>query len=325
MRRTYECMMKWKEPKVYAARHSDKNVVAASRSGGVFTALCDEVFSKNGTVYGCILTDDFQAVHIRAEETETRNQMRGSKYIQSKLGDIFKQVKQDLNSGRVVLFSGTSCQIAGLRGFLGQEYQNLICVDIVCHGVPSPLVWKKYLQWQEKKHSSKIVSVDFRNKKKFGWRDHVETIRMENGHVVHSRVFARIFYSHNTIRPSCFECPYKSIMHPGDITIADYWGIEKAAPCFDDDKGVSLVLVNNEKGETAFENVKNNLDWQVTKMEDSMQPPLISPFKKPAERKQFWEDFSRMDFEKIARKYGGVGVINKVKDTLSIIKHKVIK
>lgn len=318
-------MVKWTEPKVYAAKHSNEGVRAASRSGGVFTALSDEVFKKSGVVYGCVMTEDFQAVHIRAEGKKTRDRMRGSKYIQSKLGDTFKQVKRDLDLGKNVLFSGTSCQVAGLHCFLGKEYDNLICVDIVCHGVPSPLVWKKYLEWQEKKHSSRAISVDFRNKEKFGWRDHVETIKMENGHAAHSRVFARIFYSHNIIRPACFQCPYKSIMHPGDMTIADYWGIEKAAPRFDDDKGASLVLINNEKGEEAFEIIKNDLEWQATEIKDSMQPPLVKPFEEPAERKQFWKDFYSIDFEKIARKYGGFGVVNKIKDMLSIMKHKVIK
>ena len=120
-------------------------------------------------VYGCVLTDDFDAVHIRADNAEERNRMRGSKYIQSKLGDIFRNVKADLDVRRNVLFSGTSCQVAGLKKYLGKEYDNLFCVDIVCHGVPSKKIWEAYLRWQEQKMHSKVASVDFRNKKDFGW------------------------------------------------------------------------------------------------------------------------------------------------------------
>ena len=135
-------MEKWKEPKVYAAKHSDEDVRAKSRSGGVFTALSDEIFTNKGVVYGCVLTEDFQAIHTRAEESSVRDKMRGSKYIQSRMGNTYKQVRADLEAGRNVLFSGTSCQIAGLQCFLGKEYEKLICVDIVCHGVPSPKIWR---------------------------------------------------------------------------------------------------------------------------------------------------------------------------------------
>ena len=210
----YVSIMNWKQPKVYAVKHKDESTRAASRSGGIFTALSDQVLSNGGVVYGCILTDDFNAVHIRADSTEERNRMRGSKYIQSRLGNTFKNVKVDLDAQRSVLFSGTSCQVAGLEKYLGKEYDNLFCVDIVCHGVPSKKVWDAYLHWQEQKNYSKISSVDFRNKKDFGWHDHVETLYFENGKSMSSRVFKELFYGHTVLRPSCYECPYKSVMHP---------------------------------------------------------------------------------------------------------------
>lgn len=317
-------MINWKQPKVFAVRHMDEGIRIESRSGGIFTALSDIILHTNGVVYGCVLTEDFRAVHVRAETAEERNCMRGSKYIQSHLGDTYKNVMADLEAGRKVLFSGTSCQVAGLRNFLRIDYENLLCIDIVCHGVPSPKVWKNYLLWQERTHHSKVIAVDFRNKRDFGWRDHVETITMENGVSVNSRVFARLFLGRNILRPSCFECSYKAIMHPGDITIADYWGIEKAAPDLDDNKGVSLVLVNNEKGESVFEKVKSDVVWKVTRIEDSMQPSLVSPFDKPGERSQFWNDFYKSDFNKIAKKYGGVGLKNKIMNKLRMIKRKLV-
>lgn len=316
--------MNWKQPKAYAVQHKSEIVRAASRSGGIFTAVSDWVLEKNGVVYGCVLDENFCAVHIRAINVDNRNRMRGSKYIQSKLGDIYKDVKKDLMDGRFVLFSGTSCQVAGLRKYLGAEYDNLFCVDVVCHGVPSPKIWKEYLQWQEKQNKSRVKSVDFRNKRDYGWRDHRETLLFENGQISSSRVFTTLFYGHCVLRPSCYECPYKSVMHPGDITIADYWGIEKAAPEFDDNKGVSLVLVNNEIGEMVFAAVKGNVRWKATRLEDSMQPPLKEPFSEPENRGVFWNDFSTKNFGYMAKKYGGWSFMSKVKRRLGKIKRKLI-
>ncbi|MCD8348896.1 MAG: Coenzyme F420 hydrogenase/dehydrogenase, beta subunit C-terminal domain [Lachnospiraceae bacterium] len=312
-------------PKVYAVKHREEAVRAASRSGGIFTALTDLVLKSGGIVYGCVLTEDFRAVHIRTGHADLRNQMRGSKYIQSELGDTYRSVKLDLDTGRNVIFSGTSCQVAGLRSFLGREYEKLICVDIVCHGVPSKKVWMKYLEWQEKRTGKKVVAVDFRDKANFGWRAHTETLTMDDGSKVSSEVFKNLFYGHTVLRPCCYECPYKDVMHPGDITIADYWGIEKAAPEFDDNKGVSLVLVNTDKGIKVFDKCKEKLVWKQTRIEDSMQPPLKAPFPRPANRDAFWKDLQTEDFAMIAKHYGGYGRIKAVKKKVSGLKRRIAR
>lgn len=309
----------------YAVKHVDEEIRANSRSGGIFTALSDLVLKEQGVVYGCILNDEFRAIHVRATDQDTRNLMRGSKYVQSKLGNIFQTVKADLTTGKKVLFSGTSCQIAGLKTFLNQEYDNLLCIDIVCHGVPSPKVWKEYLDWQEQRRSSKVKSVQFRNKKDFGWAEHIETLTMADGQQIHSKIFTKLFYGHNILRPSCYECPFKSIMHPGDITIADYWGIDKAAPGFNDNKGVSLVLINNEKGANYFHKIEHDLILQSTRIEDSLQPPLIKPFDAPKERKKFWNDFSKKPFSYIVKKYTEERLTKKLKRKIKSILRKVKK
>lgn len=317
--------MNWNKPEVFAVQHKDEKVRASSRSGGIFTALSDYVLEQDGVVYGCVLTEGFEAVHVRADSTHVRERMRGSKYIQSRMNDTYKNVKYDLEAGRNVLFSGTSCQVAGLKGYLRREYENLLCIDIVCHGVPSPKVWKAYLAWQEKKNRSKVKKVDFRNKKDFGWREHIETLYLSNGQTVNSKVFTTLFYGHSILRPCCYECPYKSVTHPGDITIADYWGIEKAAPEFDDNKGVSLTLINNEKGKEFFDAIKDQVKCKETRLEDSMQPPLIAPFPEPENRMNFWVDFEKRNFDYIVKKYGGKGIKNKIKNALRRIKRKLIK
>lgn len=312
-------------PKTYAVRHKNEKIRAASRSGGVFTALSDNVLNKEGIIYGCALSENFEAVHIRAENEIDRNKMRGSKYIQSRLGDTYKRVKLDLEDGKKVMFSGTSCQVAGLRAFLEKKYENLFCVDIVCHGVPSYKVWKAYLQWQETRVHAKVKNVDFRNKKRFGWRKHIETLTFNNGKTICSEVFKNLFYSHTSLRPSCYECPYKTVMHPGDVTIADYWGIEMVAPELDDNGGVSLVLVNNELGEALLGEVKEKLFWRETNLENSLQPPLKGPFPMPNNRMQFWDDFFKHDFDYIAKKYGGFGIWNFIKRYTRKIVCKLVK
>lgn len=309
--------MNWEKPKVYAVKHKDISTRVNSRSGGIFTALSDKILKENGVVYGCVLTENFNALHIRTENIKDRNLMRGSKYIQSALGDNFSSIKGDLENGRKVLFSGTSCQVSGLKSFLKKEYPNLFCLDIVCHGVPSSRVWHEYLKWQENKNKSKCIKVDFRNKKDYGWSAHVESLYFINSKGekkrTDSEIFKTIYYTHYTLRPCCYYCPYKSIMHPSDITIGDYWGIEKAAPGFNDNKGVSLVLINNNVGENEFNSIKPYIDYKECRIEDSMRPSLDRPFPLPKNRKGFWEDLEIYPFEKIVKKYGGCSLKSKIK------------
>lgn len=288
---------------VYAVKHGSETVRMKSRSGGIFTAISDEILKNGGVVYGCVMKDQYTAVHIRAESPDDRDKMRESKYIQSNMGDCFQQVKKDLLSNKYVLFSGTSCQIDGLRSFLDKEYDRLICIDIVCHAVPSRKIWEDFVRHQEKKYGE-CVGIDFRNKKDFGWADHIETLTFDKKRYVDTEVFKNLFYGNYISRPSCYECPYKSIYHPGDITIGDYWGVDKAAPGFNDNKGVSLVIINTEKGNAIFEAVKGSCTFMETKIEDSMQSPFLQSINKPKNRDEFWHDYRNKKFSYIIKKYG---------------------
>ena len=296
------------KPQVFAVKHKSDSERMASQSGGAFALLSDCILDQGGIVYGCAFNDQFQAVHLRADNVFDRNRMRYSKYVQSNMGEIYKAVLEDLEEGHTVLFSGTSCQVAGIKRFLdmfsdrikGQFYS----IDIVCHGVPSPRIWSDFLKWEEEKKNSNIVHVICRNKGKFGWKSHIVTTTFTNGKKYDSRVFPKIFYSHVALRPGCHKCPYKSITHPSDITIADYWGIDNALPGFKDDKGVSLVLINSEKGAKLFAGCKDKMICEKTNIEDSMQKPLIEPYDLPANRSAFWMDYNKLSFDEIARKYG---------------------
>lgn len=296
-------------PIVYAVKHKNFEMRMASRSGGIFGAVSDAVLAGGGIVYGCAMDGVAKASHIRAESKEERDRMHGSKYIQSDMADSFRQVQNDLKAGRKVLFSGTSCQVAGLKAFLGADYgEQLFCLDILCLGVPSPLVWEKYLRWQEELHGGKCVAAEFRNKKDFGWEDHVETLVFEKPdgtqETVHSKVFRDLFCSHRIIRESCYHCPYKDITHPGDMTVGDFWRVEKAVPGFDDNCGVSLVLINTKPAADLFDAIKDNLEVSPCEIGQCMQTPLKRPFRRPEGRDEFWRDFKEQPFDYIAKTYG---------------------
>lgn len=273
---------------VYGVKHIDENVRLHSRSGGVFTALSDEILKKNGTVYGSALTEDFLACHKRAETQAERDAFCGSKYIQSNMAGIYKSIKDDLDSGKFVLFSGTPCQVSAVKKYIGDQ-ERLFLLDIVCHGVPSPMVWRDYLDYQEKRHNGKVTHVDFRDKR-FGWKDHRESFVINNI-CYDDKIFKKLYFSHLILRPSCFECPFKCVSRVGDITIADFWGVEKVIPDYDDDKGVSLLLINSNKGEKLFKSSKEQLSAKEVKLEDALQNSLRFPYPRPLGYDDFWRRY----------------------------------
>lgn len=309
---------------VYAAKHNDSKVRRASQSGGAFTAVSDWILDRGGVIYGCILDDRFRAVHIRAENKEQRDRMRGSKYVQSALGNVFRMIRDDLAAGKKVMFTGTPCQVAGLKRFIGDKGDQLYCIDIICHGVPSPAVWAAYLDWQKKRARSEIESANFRDKS-FGWHSCFETINFRNGTKVTSSVYANLFYAHQTVRPSCFRCAYKNIERQGDLTIADCWGIEKADPELDDNKGLSLILVNSEKGKELFSDISADMTCKPEDIEDLMQPCLREQFPVPEDRDLFWQEFRKKSFVYIARKYADYGLGNKVRHFMKRVAYKLRK
>lgn len=273
-----------------------------SRSGGFFFALAEYILKNGGIIYGVTLEDNIKAKHIRVDDVEDLTSLQGSKYIQSSIENCYRKANADLLDGRIVLFSGTACQIAGLKSFLNKDYDNLITIDIICHGVPSPMVWRDYLKSIEGQHNKKILKVDFRNKYKYGWAAHKESIYFEDGDIEDSGLFTGLFYDHNILRPSCYYCPYKSLKRVADFSIGDAWGINKANPEFNDDNGVSLVLTNNEKAEEIFNSLEN-VEKEKVAIYDYMQPPLQHPFQEPKERKKFWDYYHNHSFNEVASRY----------------------
>lgn len=285
----------------YIVKQKDLKSRMKSRSGGIFASVSDRVLEAGGVVYGCALDETFNAYHRRAVSKEERDLFRGSKYVQSDMKDAMKQAIADLKESRFVLFSGTPCQVAGMKAACpsGKE-EKLLTIDIVCHGVPSPAVWNDYKAYMQKKYHGRITGVDFRNKRNHGWWEHIESVRI-HGLEVDSQIYKNLFYEHNILRDCCYECPYKSTERISDITIADAWGIAQAAPEFDDNHGVSLVLCSTDKGQKWLEKALEDCDYQECDLKDYMQEPLVRSFEKPKNYETFWKEYFSKDFSTIVK------------------------
>jgi coenzyme F420-reducing hydrogenase beta subunit len=247
-----------KPEEVYAAINTNEGIRMESSSGGVFTMMAEKVINDGGVVFGAKYTADWQVEIVPAETIEELAAFRGSKYLQARMGNSLKQCKQYLRDGRKVLFSGTPCQIAGLKHYLRKDYDNLIAVDFVCHGVPSPKVWERYLKEVTEAGKRAIQDIKFRDKPQ-GWKRFNFTLNYDEADKSYSMSsyngdnhYMRAFLSDMILRPSCYNCQAKSGRSQSDITIGDFWGIETVLPTMDDDKGTSLVLVHTEKGKQIF-------------------------------------------------------------------------
>lgn len=309
-------------PAVYAVKHIDYDIRMASSSGGMFTVLSDYILQKHGVVYGAAFDHEFSVRHKKAETAQDRDRFRGSKYVQSDMGNIFQDVKAELDRERNVLFTGTPCQIAGLKAFLGKKnYNSLIMCDLVCLGTPSPLIWKDYVSFLEKKKGCTLQSFNFRDKGQ-GWHTSRLCAQFTDGTLLYNTPivdsFNSIFYQHIALRPSCHACVFTNFERPSDITIADFWGIENSKPEFDDNRGVSLVLVNTKKGEAVFEKVKDQLVYETSNMDECRQRHLTVPAEPSPKRNEFWHDYYEHGFEYVAKKYTEHGLVNRAK-------HQVLK
>lgn len=312
----------YQRPKAYAIRHKDDEVVRASRSGGFFTALTDIILQNGGVVYGAALSNQLTVNHIRAVSSAERNRMRGSKYAQSSLDDICVAVKQDLKAGKSVVFSGTPCQVAAIERYVGNRLkEKLILVDIICHGVGSPKVWKKFTDYIEQTQGRRILHADFRDKEKYGWDGlHKESFMFE--HDTKRCYFPFVYYSDLHVRDCCRNCPYTQVPRQADITLGDLWGFEKVVPEWGKgNNGISLVLINSEKGARLMRDCSNSIESKQIDLSRVMQPHLSRPIVfDDNRRKEYSDDFLTHSFEFVIKKYHKVErpsfialVLNKIK------------
>lgn len=294
--------------KVYAAYAKDDLLRLSSSSGAVFSLLAERIFALDGVVYGVALSADCKSAEfIRVDSSEELSRIRGSKYLQAEMGNTYKQVKADLESGKNVLFSGVGCQINGLKLFLQKEYDKLFCVDVICHGVPSPALWRKYVEYMGEKNKAKLVSVEFRCKddswQEFGMKE----LNAKQKEVYISKdidPFMQMFLRNYCLRPSCYECAAKKIKM-SDITIADFWGIEEVVPDMNDGKGTSLLLIRNEKGLGLFEYISSGMIYKEVSYKDGVRgnPTEYKSVIRPIERDVFFQDMNELEFDDLQKKY----------------------
>lgn len=293
--------------KTYAAFSKNQKERLESSSGGIFSLMAKYIFSKHGVVYGISLTKDCKAAEYkRVTNSFGLDKLRGSKYFQAKVGDVYKNVEKDLKNGLEVLFTGTACQVNGLKKYLGKEYTTLYCVDIVCHGVPSPKLWRKYIDYVEKKYKDKILNIQFRCKD-LGWYDYgMKEFTCKKNFFIpkEENPFMLMFLKDYCLRPSCYNCLAKQ-NKLSDLTIGDFWGIEDILPEMNDNKGVSLVIIRTEKGKQLFTNIQNYTSFRSVTYEEAIRsnPFEHTSVSKPPERNSFFHDMNRMRFEELKKKY----------------------
>ena len=289
----------------YGLRAKDLDLRLNSSSGGAFSLLAETVLAQGGAVFGAAMAPDCKSVrHVMAENMEELAPLRGSKYLQSELGDTFRRVKAELVR-RPVLFSGTPCQVDGLNAYLGRGYENLLTVEVICHGAPTPKLWEKYIKDIEQRSGSQAERVNFRDKR-YGWSSYMLCVKAggrEYGQKIDD--YMRMFLRDLCLRPSCYQCPSKGLERSADLTIADFWGIGNVVPELDDDKGTSLVLVHTEKGQAALEAILPKTAWKQVDTTAALagNPAMLRSVQKPAVRERFMEDMDKLPFQALAGKY----------------------
>ncbi len=293
----------------WGANAKDEKLRLESSSGGVFSILALNTLRNRGTVFGAALREDCRSVHhVMIEHEMDLPALRGSKYLQSDLEGIFREVKKRLQTGKPVLFSGTPCQIAGLKRYLGKEHENLLSVGIICHGVPSPKLWEKYADEAEKKLKSGIQAVSFRSKK-IGWKRFGLNVITQSGRdrfmSLRDDPFLEMFLRDQCLRPSCYQCTAKDGNCGADLILGDFWGVEYVAPALDDDKGTSLVFALTEKGEQLFSEVSGDMEQIEVDGCKALQgnPAYSHSVSRPPARESFFEDLDNLSFREMQRKY----------------------
>lgn len=294
---------------VFAFKAEDE-LRAKSASGGAFAALAKSVLDDGGICYGAVRNKDFGVCHIRCDSIDSLALLQGTKYVQSDMSGCFESIKNDLQNGKTVLFSGTPCQVDSLKKYIKVKRINdekLYLCDIICHGIPSPAVFKDFVVWLENYYKSNVASYEFRSKK-ISWRGSSCYVTLSDGRELKNDRFAssfmNVYYSGRITRESCYECKYTSIERVSDITVSDFWGLENALPEFEDSLGVSMVMVNTDKGQRLFgktEGQKEKADVLSAK-----QPQLYKPCDKPADREQSKKIYTGQGVYPLIKKYGGV-------------------
>ena len=315
----------------YAAIHKDGDIRNKSSSGGAFTAIATEIIKRDGVVFGATFDANFNVVHQYVEKIDNLQKLRGSKYVQSTIGDAYKQVKTFLEIDKWVLFTGTPCQIGGLRAYLKKDYERLITQDIICHGVPSPMVWEKYVEYRKRTvNGAKPTRISFREKNE-GWKQFSLSFSFDNNagysNTLYNDPMMKAFLRNLSLRESCYNCAYKTKARQSDVTLADFWGIENLHPEMDDDLGVSLVIVHTDKGAKLLKNIGNDLTLKQVNVDDAIvyNSAMIRSVDKPPQRDSFLLTVKNNGFSIAEKRYLQEKFLTKCKKILLKIKNKMLR
>lgn len=261
------------------AQAKQETLRQVSSSGGLFPVLAQYVFRRNGAVFGAAFNEAMEVVHREAQTPEELDALKRTKYVQSRLEDIPRRVKALLEAGRWVLFCGTPCQVHGLKRFLGKSYPRLILADLVCYGVPSPGLWRDYVDTLERRYSGKLTAFSFRDKRErnngqtraftAGGKEYIDRLAGDP--------YCGLFFSNLTIRPSCHACPYCTTNRESDLTLGDFWGIERVRPELDDGMGTSLAILHTDKAREIWRELQEDVNWFSCTRQDALQPRLERP------------------------------------------------
>lgn len=317
-----------KEPIIYAAYAKNHDIRKSSSSGGIFSLLAKKILDENGIVIGAAMSEDFYyAKHIAVTSEDDLKLLRGSKYIQSYTGNIFETVKNALLNNKKVLFSGTPCQVVGLKSYLPETLQeNLLTVDFICHGVPSPFIWEKYIKAREKEAAAKAVAVSFR-KKINGWNNYSLFIEFSNGKIfsesVRENLYLRGFISDLFSRPSCYNCKIKDNAYQSDITLSDFWGAEKIFKDENIQDGVSLIIIHSEKGNDVVSLIKDTAYLKQVEKTSALSgnKSYYQSAKRNPMRKKFMKEAQKKDIDKLLKKYCSYSLISRLRRKI----YKIIK
>lgn len=301
---------------VYAGRVKDEDVLMASSSGGAFTVISDFFLGRGDVVVAArynyeTYTEEYQLI----QSVEERDDARGSKYMQSRPGDVFKQAEiwMRQNPEKEMLFVGMGCQAEGFRKFVEIKglREQVYILDIICHGSPSPKLWRKYAQSLEYKQG-KIEYLTFKDKRK-GWRTPTALVQID-GKETTIYDYVKVFYNRCALRPSCHICPFTTTERKTDITIGDFWHIEETLPDFYDKNGTSVFLIHTDRGAELFDQIKDDLDYKESNVKQCWQKNLEFPTPVSAQREEFWKDYHDKGIDYIMKKYGTTPFMTKVKN-----------
>lgn len=313
--------------KCYVGFSKDIKDLEKSSSGGIFPLIAKNILNDNGIVIAASFKNN-KLSHIIIDNIKDLDKLKGSKYLQSDLSNIFKHVKENINNKKI-LFVGTPCQVGGLKSYLKKDYENLICIDLICHGVPSPKLFDKYVKYLEDNNNDKLKNYNFRDKKT-GWDTYSNTATFKNKkytELASSNSYMKLFLKDIALRESCYDCNFKLGNKYSDITLGDFWNVQKYYPDMYNKKGVSAIIINTEKGNHLFNIIKDNIIYKECNIDEILKgnPSLKYSSIKPINRDNFFKDLNTLSFNEINNKYTKTPLYIKVLRKLKKISKKIFK